>query len=79
MAERCPDPEVRKSIETNRARLDQSDRLLTDLELPLTRSAKVQDGIGKILALVLLYEMHLHAAPTARGQLGLSWSRSPLR
>jgi transposase len=62
-------PEVRKSIETNVALLDHYDRLLTDLELYLTRTAKVHDvhtfarlrsvpGIGQILALVLLYEIH---------------------
>jgi transposase len=69
VAARFPDPEVRKSIETNLALLDHYDRLLTDLELHLTRTAKVHDinafyrlrsvpGIGKILALVLLYEIH---------------------
>ena len=75
VAERFADPEARKSIETNLALLDQYDRLLTDLELHLTRSAKVHDvnafyrlrsvpGIGKILALVLLYEIHdIHRFP----------------
>ncbi|MBI3083448.1 MAG: IS110 family transposase, partial [Candidatus Omnitrophica bacterium] len=69
VADRFRDPEVRKSIETNLALLDHDDRLLTDLELHLTRTAKVHDvnafyrlrsvpGIGKILALVLLYEIH---------------------
>ena len=75
VAERFADPEVRKSIETNLALLDHYDRLLTDLELHLTRTAKVHDvnafyrlrsvpGIGKILALVLLYEIHdIHRFP----------------
>ena len=75
VAERFADPEVRKSIATNVALLDQYDRLLADLELHLTRSAKVHDvnafyrlrsvpGIGKILALVLLYEIHdIHRFP----------------
>jgi transposase len=75
VADRFADPEVRKSIETNLALLDHYDRLLTDLELHLTRSAKVHDvnafyrlrsvpGIGKILALVLLYEIHdIHRFP----------------
>ena len=56
-------------VETNLTLLDHYDRLLTDLALPLTRTAKVHDvnafyrlrsvpGIGKILALVLLYEIH---------------------
>ncbi len=69
VAQHFPDPEVRKSIETNLALLDHYDRLLTDLELHLTRTAKVHDpnafhrlrsvpGIGKILALVMLYEIH---------------------
>ena len=68
-AEHFTDPEGRKSIETNRARLDHDDRLLPDLEAQLTRSATVHDpnaflrlrsvpGIGQILALVLLYEIH---------------------
>ncbi|PYO54979.1 MAG: hypothetical protein DMD83_21260 [Candidatus Rokuibacteriota bacterium] len=43
VAERFADPEVRKSIETNLTLLDHYDRLLTDLELHLTRTAKVQD------------------------------------
>ena len=38
LAEHFTDPEVRKSIETNLALLDHDDRLLTDLELHLTRS-----------------------------------------
>jgi transposase len=75
LAEHFTDPEVRKSIETNLSLLDHYDRLLTDLELHLTRSAKVHDvnafyrlrsvpGIGKILALVLLYEIHdIHRFP----------------
>ncbi len=75
VADRFTDPEVRKSIETNVALLDHYDRLLTDLEAHLTRSAKVHDvnafyrlrsvpGIGKILALVLLYEIHdIHRFP----------------
>jgi transposase len=69
VAEQFSDPAVRKSIETNLALVDHYDRLLTELELHLTRTAKVHDvnafyrlrsvpGIGKILALVLLYEIH---------------------
>jgi len=75
VAEQFRDPEVRKSVETDLALLDHYDRLLTDLELHLTRTAKVHDvntfyrlrsvpGIGKILALVLLYEIHdIHRFP----------------
>jgi transposase len=75
VAEQLADPEVRTSIETNLTLLDHYDRLLTDLERHLTRSAKIHDvnafyrlrsvpGIGKILALVLLYEIHdIHRFP----------------
>src|SRR6266511_2936401 len=60
VAEQFTAPEVRKSIETNVALLDHYDRLLTDLELYLARTAKVHDvhtfarlrsvpGIGQIL------------------------------
>ena len=75
VAEQFRDPEVRKSIETNLALVDEYDRLLTELELHLTQTAKVHDvnafyrlrsvpGIGKILALVLLYEIHdIHRFP----------------
>jgi transposase len=75
VAERFVDPEVRKSIETNLTLLAHDDRLLTDLELHLARAAKVHDvnafyrlrsvpGIGKILALVLLYEIpNIHRVP----------------
>ena len=75
VTEQFPDPAVRKSIETNLALLDHYDRLLTDLELYLPRTAKVHDanafyrlrsvpGIGKILALVILYEIHdIHRFP----------------
>ncbi len=75
VAERFRDPEVRKSVETNLALVDEYDRLLSELELHLTQTAKVHDvnafyrlrsvpGIGKILALVLLYEIHdIHRFP----------------
>src|SRR5262245_55333805 len=55
--------------------IDAYDRLLTDLELYIVQTAKQQDantlyrlqtvpGIGKILSLVLLYEMHdIHRFP----------------
>src|SRR4029453_6016134 len=41
VAERFGDPAVRKSIETNVALVEHYDRLLTELELHLTRTAKV--------------------------------------
>jgi transposase len=69
VAERFPDPAVQKSIEVDLTLIDSYDRLLTNLELDLVQTAKAHDaqtfyrlrsipGIGKILALVLLYEIH---------------------
>ena len=69
VAERFPAPAVQKSIEVDLALIDSSDQLLTDLELHLVHTAKQPDantfyrlqsmpGIGKILALVMLYEIH---------------------
>lgn len=67
--EHFPDPSVRKSIEVDLALLDRYDALITDLELTLVRTAKQHDadafhrlrsvpGIGKVLALTILYEIH---------------------
>src|SRR5262249_45336896 len=61
--------EVRKSIELDLALIDHYDKLLNDVELLIGRTAKIDDphnlhrlrtvpGIGKILALVILYEIH---------------------
>jgi transposase len=69
VAERFPDPAVQKSVEVDLALIDDYDRLLSDLELAIVKMAKQHDadtfyrlqsvpGIGKILALVLLYEIH---------------------
>jgi transposase len=69
IAERFIDSSVRKSVEVNLALLDSYDELIGDLELHLERTVKVDDantyhrlrsipGVGKILALVLLYEIH---------------------
>jgi transposase len=69
VAEHFPDPRVRKAIEVDVSLLDHYDQLLGEVELYLTRSAKTDDvqtfarlqsvpGIGQILALVLLYEIH---------------------
>ena len=63
------DPSVRMKIEADLALIDHFDEQLRKLELYLSRSAKVHDpntyyllqsipGVGKILALVLLYELH---------------------
>jgi transposase len=64
-----PDPAVRKSIEADLALLECYDELITELELAIVRDAKRHDadafhrlrsvpGIGKILALMILYEIH---------------------
>src|SRR5215475_1518654 len=69
VAERFPDPAVQKSIEVDLALIDYYDQLLTDLELHIVHTAKHHNantfyrlqsipGVGKILALVMLYEMH---------------------
>ena len=67
--EHFPDPSVRKTIELDLSLIDHYDQLLSEVELYLTRSAKAHDvqtfsrlqsvpGIGQILALVILYEIH---------------------
>jgi transposase len=69
VAERFSDPAVQNSREVDLALIDHYDRLLTDLELDLVRTAKAHDaqpfyrlrsvpGVGQSLALVLLYEIH---------------------
>jgi transposase len=69
IAPRFADPSVRKTIEVDLALIDKYDEMIGDLELYLTRTAKVDDvqtyhqlqtipGVGKILGLVLLYEIH---------------------
>jgi transposase len=69
VVERFPDPSVRKSIEVDVVLIDQYDALVNDLELTMVREAKRHDGdafhrlrsvpgIGKVLALTILYEIH---------------------
>jgi transposase len=69
VAERFADPAVQKSIEVDLALITYYDALLRDVELTIVTTAKHHDaqtlylrhtvpGIGKILSLVLLYEMH---------------------
>jgi transposase len=69
VAERFVDPAVQKSIDVDLALIDHYDRLLRDMELTILKTAKQHDantlyllrtvpGIGEILSLVLLYEMH---------------------
>jgi len=68
VADHFPDPSVRKTIELDVALIDHYDKVLGEVELYLTRTAKVHDvqtfarlqsvpGIGQTLALVLLYEI----------------------
>lgn len=69
VAERFPDPAVQKSMAVDLALLGYYDPLLNDLEWHIVKAAKQHDantlyllqtvpGIGKILSLVLLYEIH---------------------
>ena len=69
VAEQFTDLSVRKSIEMDLSLIDHYDKLLTEVELYITKTAKVDNvnafhrlrsvpGIGKILALVILYELH---------------------
>jgi len=69
VAERFADPAVQKSIEVDLALITYYDELLRDVERTIVKTAKHHDaqtlyllqtvpGIGKILSLVLLYEIH---------------------
>ena len=75
VAERFADPAVQKSIEVDLALISSYDELLGDVERTIVTTAKHHDantlyllqtvpGIGKILSLVLLYEIHdIHRFP----------------
>jgi len=69
LPEHFTDLSVRRSIEMDLSLIDHYDKLLTEVELYITQNAKVHDvnafnrlrsvhGIGRILALVMLYEIH---------------------
>ena len=69
VAVRFADASVQRSAAVDLALVDRLDELIGDLELYLVRTAKVDDlqtfyhlrsipGVGKVLALILLYEMH---------------------
>ena len=69
IADRFEDPSVNKSIQIDLAMIDTYDKLLKDVELYILKHAKAHDantlyllqtipGVGKILALVMLYEIH---------------------
>ena len=85
VAERFTDPSVKKSVQVDLDLVDHLDQSIAELELYLTRAAKVDDvqtytrlqsvpGIGKILALVMLYEIHDIGRFATVGQL-LSYAR----
>jgi transposase len=69
VAEQFSDPSVHQSAAVDLALIDCLDERIAELERYLTRTAKVDDvqtyhrlqtipGVGKVLALVLLYELH---------------------
>ena len=69
VVDRFDDPGARKSVEVDLHLLDFYDQLLNNLELFIVKTARVHDsqslhllqttpGIGKILSLVMLYEIH---------------------
>ena len=69
IAQRFADPSVQRSATADLALIDALDEQIAALELYLTRTAKVDDvqtyhrlqtipGVGKVLALILLYELH---------------------
>jgi transposase len=85
IAGRFADTSVQKSAAANLAVIDCLDEQIAALELYLTRTAKVDDvqtyhrlqtipGVGKILSLVLLYEIHDIKRFATVGQF-LSYSR----
>jgi transposase len=75
VANRFDDPSVRRAVEADLALIDACDEQIRALELYLTRTAKVDDpqtyqrlrsipGVGSVLALILLYEIHdIHRFP----------------
>ena len=85
IAERFSDPSVQLSVMLDLELVDKLDELIGKVELHLTRTAKVDDvqtyhrlrtvpGVGPILALVLLYELHNVARFDHVGQF-LSYAR----
>jgi transposase len=85
IAARFADPSVQKSATCDLAVIDCLDEQIAALELYLTRTAKVDDvqtyhrlrtipGVGPVLALILLYEIHDIRRFTSVGQF-LSYAR----
>jgi len=82
---RFADPSVRLSAQVDLQLIDAYDEIITDVELYLERTVKLDDGdtyyrlrsipgVGKILGLVLLYEIHDIGRFAAAGQF-LSYAR----
>jgi transposase len=82
---RFSDPSVQRSAAADLAVIDCLDEQIAELELYLTRSAKVDDvqtyhrlrtipGVGPVLALILLYEIHDISRFASAGQF-LSYAR----
>jgi len=85
VAEAFAEPDARKSMEVDFRLIEQYDEIIRDVELHLDRRAKQHDpqayhrlrsvpGIGKILALTILYEIH-DVGRFERVQDFLSYSR----
>ena len=85
VAERFADPAVHKSVEVDLALITYDDQLLGDIALSIVQAAKHHDantlylvqtvpGIGTILSLVRLYEIH-DIARFPRGQDFVSYGR----
>jgi transposase len=85
IAERFSDVSVQKNAAADLAVIDRLDEVIGEVELYLTRTAKVDSvqtyhrlqsipGVGKILALILLYEMHEAQRFDSAGQF-LSYAR----
>jgi transposase len=85
VAARFAEPNVQKSAAADLAIIDALDAQIGALELYLVRTAKVDDvqtfhrlrsipGVGKVLVLILLYEMHDVARFASAGQF-LSYAR----
>jgi transposase len=76
--EKFTDPSLRKSVEADFALVEVYDRLIRELELHIVRTVKKHDpdsflrlqslpGVGKILALTILYEIHdIHRFPSVQ-------------
>ena len=85
LAERFASPSVRQNVATDLRLVDHLGQLIVDLEHYLIRTARVEDqqtyerlqtipGVGRVLALVLLYETHDWSRFTTVGQF-LSYAR----